>query len=174
MNILDICICLFLTVGFFLGWRKGLIMELFNFASLIAGVYFAFHFSDAIANYFVDKEDGVVVPFLSFIIVFILVVLAVRVIGKAFEKFIAFVWLSVFNKILGSVVGCLKWGFLAGCAFLFLSPLDPDREIVSQKTIDSSRFYPVAIRFAEIAIPGVKNTLLLSYKNVQKEMEKAN
>ena len=75
-------------------------MELFTFGSVLVGVYFAFHFSDAITHYFIaDKYEGMLVPFLSFLIVFILVVVLVRFLGKLFEKFVAFVWLSIFNKI---------------------------------------------------------------------------
>ena len=172
MNVIDLCILVFVFIGLFFGWRKGFIMELFNFISLAAGVYFAFHFSDTVAKYFVNQEDGVMVPFLAFIVVFIVVVVLVRLLGKVFERFVSFVWLSIFNKILGGFVGALKWAFLAGCALLFLGPLDPEKKAVSQKSIDSSRLYPIAVDFASLALPGVKNTLLLSYERVKQEMNK--
>lgn len=172
MNVIDLCILVFVVIGLFFGWRKGFIMELFNFISLAAGVYFAFHFSDAVAKYFVNQEDGVMVPFLAFIVVFIVVVVLVRVLGKVFEKFVSFVWLSIFNKILGGLVGALKWAFIASCALLFLGPLDPEKKAVSQKSIDSSVLYPIAVNFASSTMPGVKNTLLLSYERVKQEMKK--
>ena len=172
MNVIDLCILVFVVIGLFFGWRKGFIMELFNFISLAAGVYFAFHFSDAVAKYFVNQEDGVMVPFLAFIVVFIVVVVLVRVLGKVFEKFVSFVWLSIFNKILGGLVGALKWAFIASCALLFLGPLDPEKKAVSQKSIDSSTLYPIVVNFASSTMPGVKNTLLLSYERVKQEMKK--
>jgi len=172
MNVIDLCIIVFLVIGLFFGWRKGFIMELFNFISLAAGVYFAFHFSDAVAKYFVNQEDGVMVPFLAFVVVFIVVVVLVRLLGKVFEKFVSFVWLSIFNKILGGLVGALKWAFIASCALLFLGPLDPEKKAVSQKSIDSSTLYPIVVNFASSTMPGVKNTLLLSYERVKQEMKK--
>ena len=172
MNVIDLCILVFVVIGLFFGWRKGFIMELFNFISLAAGVYFAFHFSDAVAKYFVNQEDGVMVPFLAFIVVFIVVVVLVRVLGKVFEKFVSFVWLSIFNKILGGLVGALKWAFIASCALLFLGPLDHEKKAVSQKSIDSSTLYPIVVNFASSTMPGVKNTLLLSYERVKQEMKK--
>jgi membrane protein required for colicin V production len=156
MNVIDLGILVFVIFGLFFGWRKGFIMELFNFISLAAGVYFAFHFSDAVAKYFVNQEDGVMIPFIAFV----------------FEKFVSFVWLSIFNKVLGGLIGALKWAFIASCALLFLGPLDPEKKAVSQKNIDSSKLYPIAIKFASSTMPGVKNTLLLSYERVQKEMKK--
>ena len=172
MNVIDLGILVFVIFGLFFGCRKGFIMELFNFISLAAGVYFAFHFSDAVAKYFVNQGDGVMITFLAFVVVFIVVVVLVRLLGKVFEKFVSFVLLSIFNKVLGGLIGALKWAFIASCALLFLGPLDPEKKAVSQKNIDSSKLYPIAIKFASSTMPGVKNTLLLSYERVQKEMKK--
>lgn len=170
MNTLDLCILAFLCIGSFLGWRKGLVMELFTFGSLIAGVYFAFHSSDAVARYFLaDKYDGALVPFLSFLIVFILVVILVRFLGKLFEKFVAFVWLSIFNKILGALVGILKWGLFAGCALLLLGPIDPKNKVVPVQTKESSVLYPLVMDYTTTIVPGIKNTLLLGYKEIKKK-----
>ena len=172
MNTLDLCILAFLSIGAVLGWRKGLIMELFTFGSLLAGVYFAFHFSDTITQYFVaDKDEGILVPFLSFLIVFILVVVLVRFLGKLFEKFVAFVWLSIFNKIFGALVGVLKWGLLAGCALLLLGPLDPKNEAVPVLVKESSVLYPHVMGYTTTIVPGIKNTLLLGYKEIKKEID---
>ena len=147
-------------------------MELFTFGSLIAGVYFAFHSSDAVARYFLaDKYDGALVPFLSFLIVFILVVILVRFLGKLFEKFVAFVWLSIFNKILGALVGILKWGLFAGCALLLLGPIDPKNEAVPVQTKESSILYPLVMDYTTTIVPGIKNTLLLGYKEFKKEID---
>ena len=172
MNTLDLCILAFLCIGAFLGWRKGLVMELFTFGSLIAGVYFAFQSSDAIARYFLaDQHDGALVPFLSFLIVFILVVMLVRFLGKLFEKFVAFVWLSIFNKILGALIGILKWGLFAGCALLLLGPLDQKNEAVPIHTKESSVLYPLVMDYTTTIVPGIKNTLLLGYEEIKKEID---
>lgn len=172
MNTLDLCILAFLSIGAFLGWRKGLIMELFTFGSLLAGVYFAFHFSDTITQYFVaDKDEGVLVAFLSFLIVFIIVVVLVRFLGKLFEKFVAFVWLSIFNKIFGALVGVLKWGLLAGCALLLLGPLDPKNDAVPVLAKESSVLYPHLMDYTTTIVPGIKNTLLLGYREIKKEID---
>ena len=172
MNTLDLCILAFLSIGAVLGWRKGLIMELFTFGSLLTGVYFAFHFSDTITQYFVaDKNEGVLVAFLSFLIVFIIVVVLVRFLGKLFEKFVAFVWLSIFNKIFGALVGVFKWGLLAGCALLLLGPLDPKNEAVPVLAKESSVLYPHVMGYTTTIVPGIKNTLLLGYREIKKEID---
>ena len=172
MNTLDLCILAFLSIGAVLGWRKGLIMELFTFGSLLAGVYFAFHFSDTITQYFVaDKDEGVLVAFLSFLIVFIIVVVLVRFLGKLFEKFVAFVWLSIFNKIFGALVCVLKWGLLAGCALLLLGPLDPKNDAVPVLAKESSVLYPHLMGYTTTIVPGIKNTLLLGYREIKKEID---
>lgn len=171
MNTLDLCILAFLFIGAFLGWRKGLVMEVFTFGSILAGVYFAFHFSEAITQYFVAyKYEGVLVPFLSFLVVFFVVVLLVRFLGKLFEKFVAFVWLSIFNKVLGALVGVLKWGFFAGCVLLLLGPLDPKNKAVPVLSKESSVLYPYVIKYTTTIVPGIKNRVLLGYKKIKKEI----
>ena len=147
-------------------------MELFTFGSLLTGVYFAFHLSDTITQYFVaDKNEGVLVAFLSFLIVFILVVVLVRFLGKLFEKFVAFVWLSIFNKIFGALVGVFKWGLLAGCALLLLGPLDPKNEAVPVLAKESSVLYLHFMGYTTTIVPGIKNTLLLGYREIKKEID---
>tara|TARA_B100001287_G_scaffold176885_1_gene149145 strand:- start:13953 stop:14471 length:519 start_codon:yes stop_codon:yes gene_type:complete len=172
MNILDICFIVVFLIGGILGWRKGLIMELFTFGSLLAGVYCAFHFSDTVTHYFnAHKNEGALVPFLAFLFIFIIVVISVRLIGKFFEKLIAFVWLSVFNKILGSFVGLLKWGFLIGCILLLLRPLDPKNEFVTAQDKKTSVLYPYIMEYTTTIVPNIKNTILFGYGEFKKEIE---
>ena len=147
-------------------------MELFTFGSLLSGVYFAFHFSDTITHYFTaDKYDGVLLPFLAFLIVFILVVILVRLLGKFFEKLVDFVWLSVFNKIFGAFIGALKWGLFAGCALLLLGPLDPENKAVPVQVKQTSVLYPIVMAYTSTIVPGIKNTLLFGYKEIKKEID---
>ena len=147
-------------------------MELFTFGSLLAGVYFAFHFSDTITHYFTaDKYEGVLIPFLAFLIVFILVVILVRLLGKFFEKLVDFVWLSVFNKFFGALVGLLKWGLFAGCALLLLGPLDPENKAVPVQAKQSSALYPIVMGYTTTIVPGIKNTLIFGYKEIKKEID---
>lgn len=169
MNLLDISILIVLAVGFVFGWRKGFIMTFFTFVSFAVGLYFAFHFSDKIAHYFMaDKHEGILVAFLSFVIVFIALVVLIRVVGRLFEKLIEFVWLSVFNKMFGGVFGVLKWGLLASCALLFLQPLDPENKWVPKETKENSVLYPIAIIYAETLVPGIQETLIMGYQEAKK------
>ena len=68
---LDVFIGIFMGVGAYYGWKKGLIMALFNLVAIVLGLYIAFHFSNQIALLFVSSSDGVIVPLLFFILVLI-------------------------------------------------------------------------------------------------------
>jgi uncharacterized membrane protein required for colicin V production len=81
------------------------------------------------------------------------------------------VWLSIFNKILGAFIGVLKWGLFAGCVLLLLGPLDPKNEAVPVQVKYSSFLYPLVMTYTTTIVPGIKNTLLLGYKEIKKEID---
>ena len=71
MNVLDLFFCIFFGVGAFYGWRKGLVMSIFQLVAVVLGLYVAFHFSNQIALLFVSSNDGIIIPFISFLLVLI-------------------------------------------------------------------------------------------------------
>ena len=60
-SIVDILIIVFLLLGTYAGWRKGLIKSLVNFVGLIAVVILSFYLKTYIANFLIDK-----LPFFNF------------------------------------------------------------------------------------------------------------
>ena len=62
-------------------------------------------------------------------------------------------------------------GLLAGCALLLLGPLDPKNEAVPVLAKESSVLYPHVMGYTTTIVPGIKNTLLLGYKEIKKEID---
>ena len=60
-TVVDILIIVFLLLGTYAGWRKGLIKSLVNFVGLIAVVILSFYLKTFIANFLIDK-----MPFFNF------------------------------------------------------------------------------------------------------------
>ena len=60
-TVVDILIIVFLLLGTYAGWRKGLIKSLVNFIGLIAVVILSFYLKTFIANFLIDT-----MPFLNF------------------------------------------------------------------------------------------------------------
>jgi len=168
MNMMDLFICVFLGIGGYYGWKKGLVMALFQLIAVVLGLYIAFHFSNQIALIFVSSSDGVLVPLLAFILVLIGAYYLIKLSGKLFERSVKFVWPSVLNNLFGALVGSLKWCFMVGSFLLIFNSADSSNTLISSSTKNESLLYEFATDFAETIMPGVKNTLILGYDTVVK------
>jgi len=49
--------------------------------------------------------------------------------------------------------------------------LDPNNEVVPIKTKQTSYLYPIVKKHTTTIVPGIKNTLLLGYKEMKKEKD---
>src|SRR5690606_16214148 len=112
MNIIDIILLVFLLFGFIRGFIKGFFVELASLVGLIAGIYGALHFS----YIFVDLLEGWIswekkyIELSAFGITFILIVVAVALLGKLLTKISNIIALGLVNKFLGALFGLLKTG----------------------------------------------------------------
>lgn len=166
MNVLDLFFCIFFGIGAFYGWRKGLVMSIFQLIAVVLGLYVAFHFSNQIALLFVSSNDGVMIPLISFLLVLIGVYFLVKLGGRLFERSVKFAWPSMLNNLFGAIVGMLKWGVLAGSLFLLIQPLDASHKLIPIKKKQDSLFYNNTVGFTKTIMPGIKNTLILGYDAV--------
>ena len=104
MNFLDILIVCLLGWAAWKGFKKGFIIELFTFLALFIGLYAGVHFSDLISEFLMEKMDlepSSYLPIVSFAIVFLAIGAMIYFGGKALEKVIKVVQLSLVNKLFG-------------------------------------------------------------------------
>lgn len=125
-SIVDIFIIVFLLLGTYAGWRKGLIKSLVNFVGLIAVVILSFYLKTYIANFLIDKLpffnfagfDGLssvnilVYNVIAFIFVFVILYCILNIIISItgfIDMLLKFTVIWVIpSKILGAVVGFLE------------------------------------------------------------------
>ena len=143
MNTFDFIITALLLFGFVRGLFKGLFLEIASFIALIAGIYGAMHFSHFIKDLLVplvtwqEKYSTLV----SFAITFILIVLAITLIGKLFTKIADFASLGILNKLLGGIFGALKIGFGISVILLIFSKLNDKIPFLSIEEQESALLY---------------------------------
>ena len=83
---------------------------------------------------------------LSFIVTFIVVVIAVVVIGKALQKFIDILLLGFLNKAAGAIFGILKGALLLSILILIVNYFDVSQNLIKDEHKKNSIFYePVAL-----------------------------
>lgn len=113
MSIIDIIIIVPLLIGAIGGFRKGFVMEIVSLLALILAVIGGFHFLHWGISMLQKHFDlsGSFLPFLSFILIFVAIVLIVNAIGKAVKKILHMAFLGGVDKAAGAVLGGLKWVF---------------------------------------------------------------
>lgn len=126
MKYIDIILALPLLWGIFIGFKKGLILELATLVALILGVFGAIKFSDVTAEYLVQHVD---IPqnylgLSSFLVTFLLIVIVVFIIGKVLDKLIKVVALGIVNRALGALFGLCKYALIISYLLYFVENLN--------------------------------------------------
>jgi membrane protein required for colicin V production len=122
MNYLDFIIAALVIIGAVSGYKKGLIHQLASLAALILGIFLAVKFSKLaspfIMNHFTSSENVAKVS--AFIAIFILVVVAVLLLGKFLHKTFEDVELGLINKICGCIFSIAKTIFILSAIMVLL------------------------------------------------------
>jgi membrane protein required for colicin V production len=106
--VIDILLLILLVLAIYKGWTKGFIMAVFVFVSYFVALALAFHFSGTVEGYIRShsSNDSKWFSFLSFILVMIAGIIAVRLVGKLIEKSAELMLLGLVNRFLGILVMC--------------------------------------------------------------------
>ena len=101
-----------LVFGAVMGFRKGLLLEIVGILAFVLGIIGGFKLMELGMTYLRDYMDGMdhLLPFVSFLIIFLGILLLVNLIGKAVKKMVDMTLLGGVDKFAGAVVGIAKWG----------------------------------------------------------------
>ena len=152
MNYIDIIILLFLLFGAFRGFSKGLIIEVATLAGLVLGVYLAINYSPYTEGILRDFLNVSVAPrylsYLALAVTFIVVVVAVFIIGKLLTKLIDIISLGLLNKLLGTVLGIVKYFIIVCVLLLIVDALNEKFQFISEETRQKSLLFGPFLNFA--------------------------
>ncbi len=166
MNILDAVILLPVSWGAYKGFKKGFIFEVAIMMALILGLMGGFKFADIASGYLSASFNirNSLLPFMSFLTVFILIIISTILFAKMLEGVIKIAALGPVNKIMGLLLGITKWVVIIGTTLFFFAPFDLKFDILSVEKKNGSLLYNPAQEFAQTLVPtveGVKKTALL-------------
>ncbi len=179
MNFLDIIIVLPVLWGGWVGFRKGLIIEVFTLLAFAVGIWGGIHFSDWASGLLQQAGvTGKYLPVIAFIVVFILVGAGVLFVGKAIQKMVKVVALKPLDKIGGAGFGALKYLFIVSVLLVIFDSIQQRDEILPSKTREESLLYqPVqdlslelipALRHSKLAVPMLQNSYVAIPLNTTK------
>ena len=159
MGIFDIIICLVLVYFAYKGFKNGLVKELaINFA-LIAGVFIAVRFSDMMASLLSDsgKFAKEYIPLISFVIVFVGVIVLIYVFANVFDKLMNKIKLQWLNKAGGVIFALLKISIVIGGLFFIFKSFNNRLELIAPEKFNDSIMFKFLLRVFEYIFPYAKN-----------------
>jgi membrane protein required for colicin V production len=137
--------------GAFMGYRKGLLLELVSLVALVVAILGGLKLLNValpVVRDFVGDMGGVL-PYLTFLIVFIGIILLVYLLGFILKKVLDFTPFGFFDNVLGAILGALKWC----CAIsLLLYVSDMAGISITPETASESIVYPVVLKATPYAL----------------------
>lgn len=143
------------------GISKGFIAQLVSLASLLAGVWAAFHFSKPLAAWlggFITL-DPKIMNILAFALCVILTVLLLDLAGKALTKVLKMASLGWANRLLGFLFAILKTALVLSVLIFIFEPLNAQFSLVKPEIIDSSVIYHALDGLAGKIFPFLKDLI---------------
>jgi len=147
LNKADLVIAILLAVGAFLGYRKGFLLELFFLLAIILGVFIGFKLMGTGVEY-LSKEfnaDKAVLPYVSFAIIFLIVMIIVSLIGKTIKNSLDKTFLGKMDAIAGAALGLIKFAFGISVIIWLVEALEIP---FPEGWKEESTLYPIAAKVA--------------------------
>ena len=157
MNSIDIVVIILLAVAFVAGFRRGLIRELASLAGVWLAIWVSVKFSDK-ATVWLSNQLPIPTPFLkyvSFLLVFILILLVVRYVARMLSSAINLTPLGAINTLGGAVLSSAKMCLFIGLIVWALEEWKIG--LVAEKDQTQSHVYPLVKKGVGQIIPFAKN-----------------
>jgi membrane protein required for colicin V production len=134
--LIDILVLIFLVAAVIKGLRRGLIVAIFSIFAFIAGIAAAMKLSVVVAGYLKDSVNVSAkwLPFISFALVFIGVLLLVRWAAALLEQTVEAAMLGWANKIAGVVLYIILYMFTLSVLLFFVQQV----KLISEETLARS------------------------------------
>lgn len=114
MRLLDILLLITLAWGAYSGFKRGLIRELFSVGAFALAGLGSTQFSDKLMEQGAQwgYAPGGALSYLVFVLAFILLLVAVRLMGRLVKLLIQPTFLGKIDSFAGSLLGVCKWALL--------------------------------------------------------------
>jgi membrane protein required for colicin V production len=138
--IIDIIFAILILLACFKGYKRGLIVAVFSFIGFVIGLAAALKLSAIVANHLKNSVNisAKWLPCLSFILVFIVVVLLVRIGAKLIEKTAEAVLLGWANRLGGILLYALLYTIILSIFLFYAEKIN----LLNEATIKASNCYP--------------------------------
>jgi membrane protein required for colicin V production len=140
-----------IAYGAFMGFRKGLLLEIVSLIALIIGFLGGLKLLNTaipVMKSFIGDVFGLL-PLFTFLVVFALIIFGVRMVGIALKKVIGLTPLGLFDNVLGAGIGALKWCMAVGL-LLYVSQMAGIS--IAENASKTSVIYPYVVKATPLAL----------------------
>ncbi|RFC55772.1 CvpA family protein [Brumimicrobium aurantiacum] len=162
MNFVDIVITVPLLYAAWVGFRKGLIIEIFTLLALLVGIYAGINFSDYTSELIKDKIniEGRYLPVVAFTLTFLAVGAMVYFAGRVIERLLKAVKLGPVNKVLGLVLGIIKMLYTLSILIILIETYDERGNFIPKDVKEESLLYAPVKVVASATIPAIEESTI--------------
>lgn len=136
-----------LAIGAYSGYKQGLFIGILSILAFFIGIILAFRFMHWGAEMLAERVESLtfMLPFISFILIFLVVTVVIRILAFMVKKALDLTILGTFDNFAGAILGLFKWAimisllFWVGHTFEFSLP---------EKLVENSVIYPLIIPIA--------------------------
>ena len=155
MSAFDILVVVILAVGLIRGYKRGFLSQLAGLVGLVAGLLIARALYISAGEYLAVKVGTSVMlgQVLAFFLIWIAVPMILSLIANLLTKALQVVCLDFINRLLGAVLGGMKYLLLLSLLLQLVAFVDPEGEVVSRETMENSELYDMVESFSGIFIP---------------------
>ena len=143
MQTIDIIIAVLLVIGLIGGLRDGLVKQVAGLAGLIGGLLlgraFYMPLGEWMASVLSISDEAARIT--AFILILVIVPLLFSLVGWLVSKLLKAICLGWINRLLGGLVGVLKFALLAGVLITGVELFDKHGAIVPEDKKEASIFY---------------------------------
>lgn len=165
--IIDIICILLIVLALFKGLRRGFIMAIFSTAAYIIGIAAALKLSSFAAEKLAAHgASGKWLPVLSFLVVFIIVVILVNVCGKLIQKSIETVMLGMVNRAAGALLYMFIYTVIFSVFLFYAVQLG----LFKPADTSASVFYPYLQPIGPVIINGI-GSVIPWFKDMFRELQ---
>ncbi len=118
MSTADIVIAILVIIGAVSGYREGFLMELISFIAILLGVLGGFKLMGVGMIFLQEKfnADKSTLPYLSFAVIFVIIVVLVNLLGRIVKTSIDKTFLGTADQAMGAALGGFKTLFMLSIA----------------------------------------------------------
>lgn len=152
---LDIFFAVVCIAAIVRGLMTGLVLQVASLAGIILGAIFCGKVAEAIYPHLIGiiGNSESITGVTSYILGFIIILLAVNLIGRLINSVADSVILKPINRIAGAAFCLIKWIVIISILFNLVIHIDNDQQMIKKEVREQSHTYPILVNVAQSIIP---------------------